>query len=79
MTLHRADAYRLRFDRYLRRGTPIHLPLERKDDPSTERYVRRSRRDGKVRPTHRANDGHIFSWVTTTRDGPSGSGAQLPV
>lgn len=39
MTLHRADPDRLRFDRDLRFGTPIDLPLERKDDPTTARYV----------------------------------------
>lgn len=62
MTLHRADLYRLHFDRYLRFGTPIGLPLERKDDPTTARYVWRTRQDAKVRPAHRENDGHIFSW-----------------
>lgn len=61
MTLHRADLYRRRFDGYLRFGTPFDLPLERKDDPSTGRYVWRTRRDAKVRPSHRANDGRIFS------------------
>lgn len=73
MTLHRADTYRRRFERYLRYGTSIDLPLERKDDPSTERYVWRSRRDEKVRPAHRANDGHIFSWSTPPETGHPGT------
>lgn len=72
MTLHRADTYRLRFDRYLRQGTSIELPLERKDDLSPERYVWRSRRDEKVRPAHRANDGRIFSWSTPPETGHPG-------
>ncbi len=62
MNLHRSDLYRIHFDRYLRFGTPIVLPVERKDEHATDRYVWRSRHDEKVRPSHRANDGHIFSW-----------------
>ncbi len=73
MTLHRADLYRLRFDRYLRFGTPIDLPLERKDDPTTERYVWRTRHDPKVRSTHRENDGRIFSWDDPPETGHPGA------
>lgn len=72
MTLHRADLYRLRFDRWLRFGTPIDLPLERKDDPATDRYVWRTRRDEKVRKTHRMNDGRIFSWDDPPETGHPG-------
>ena len=31
MNLHRSDLYRIHFDRYLRFGTPIVLPIERKE------------------------------------------------
>lgn len=72
MPLHRADLYRRRFDRYLRFGTPIDLPLERKDDPTTARYVWRTRRDPKVRRFHRANDGRIFSWNDPPETGNPG-------
>jgi SPP1 gp7 family putative phage head morphogenesis protein len=57
----RTDVHRLRFDRYLRFGTPIAFSLERKDDQSADRHVWRTRCDAKVRPSHRANDGRIFS------------------
>ena len=72
MNLHRADLYRLRFDRWLRFGTPIDLPLERKDDPATDSYVWRTRRDEKVRKTHRMNDGRIFSWDDPPETGHPG-------
>ena len=54
------DLYRLAFVEYLRRGTPIRLG--QKQAPSTDRYVWHTRNDEKVRQSHRANDGHIFSW-----------------
>lgn len=52
--------YRKAFLEYLRKGTPIHLSV--KEHPATSHYVWRTRRDGKVRPSHAANDGRIFAW-----------------
>lgn len=52
--------YRKAFLEYIRRGTPIHLSL--KQEQSTTHYIWRTRRDGKVRPSHAANDGQVFSW-----------------
>jgi SPP1 gp7 family putative phage head morphogenesis protein len=54
------DAYRTAFVEYLCRGTPIRLSL--KQAAVTDRYVWRTRRDERVRLSHRMNDGRIFSW-----------------
>ncbi|ODR99451.1 hypothetical protein AUC68_05655 [Methyloceanibacter methanicus] len=61
--------YRKAFEAYLRFGTPIALDgeLEGKSKrvannrPSTH-YIWRTRGDGRVRPSHAANDGKIFAW-----------------
>lgn len=60
MTIVDADAYRKGFVLYLRKGVPIRLG--RKEVHSTERYVWRTRGDGKVRLEHRRNEGRIFRW-----------------
>lgn len=60
MNIINTDAYRTAFSEYLRRGTPIRLSLKQVAD--TERYVWRTQRDERVRPSHRMNDGRIFSW-----------------
>ncbi|GFO82237.1 MAG: hypothetical protein A49_18640 [Methyloceanibacter sp.] len=63
--------YRKAFEAYLRRGTPIDLrgraALEEKAEPAARNrpathYIWRTRGDGKVRPSHAANDGKIFAW-----------------
>lgn len=56
----------------MRFGTPIDLLFERKDDAPTDRYVWRTRRDEKVRKTHRMNDGRIFSWDDRPETGHPG-------
>lgn len=54
------EAYRRAFVEYLRKGTPIRLG--RKQGQASGRYVWRTRRDERVRASHRANDGRIFDW-----------------
>lgn len=54
------DEYRRSFGEYLRRGAPIRLG--RKQTAPGGQYVWRSRRDARVRPSHRANDGQLFDW-----------------
>lgn len=55
-----ANLYRQAFDAYLRKGTPIDLSL--KQARPTTHYIWRTRNDGKVRPSHAANDGEFFAW-----------------
>jgi SPP1 gp7 family putative phage head morphogenesis protein len=64
------EAYRTAFVEYLRRGTPIRLSL--KQAGVTEQYVWRSRRDERVRLSHRANDGRVFSWAEPPATGQPG-------
>ena len=53
-------AYKRAFETYLRNGTPVALSL--KQARPTTHYIWRTRGDGKVRPSHAANDGKIFAW-----------------
>ena len=52
--------YRKAFQAFLRKGTPIEWTI--KQERATSHYVWRTREDGKVRPSHAANDGHVFAW-----------------
>lgn len=72
MNIINTDAYRTAFVEYLRRGTPILRSL--KAEQLTNRYVWRTRRDGKVRPAHRRNDGRIFRWSDAPETGHPGEG-----
>lgn len=54
------DAHREAFRRYLRHGTPMRLSF--KEEPSTTHYVWRTRRDERVRSSHREFDGHLIAW-----------------
>lgn len=56
-------AYKKAFNLYLRRGIPIELSLKAalQEHPTTH-YIWRTRGDGKVRASHAANNGRIFSW-----------------
>ena len=62
--------YRIAFEQYLRRGTPLALSL--KQARSTTHYIWRTRRDGKVRPSHAVNNGKIFSWDNPPSTGHPG-------
>ncbi len=74
MELSRTPAYKKAFNDYLRRGVPIEwslkamaaargeLSLKAAQEHPTTHYVWRTRGDGKVRATHAANNGRIFSW-----------------
>jgi len=65
MSLTQTPAYRKAFDEYLRHGTPIDLSPKadsrRADAHTTSHYVWRTQKDGRVRPSHRANEGKIFA------------------
>mgnify|MGYP000572021665 CR=1 FL=1 len=72
MRVTQTPAYRKAFDQYIRHGTPIGLSLKAdggsSDARPTTHYIWRTQGDGRVRPSHRANDGKIFgpnhSWRT---------------
>lgn len=55
--------YARAFNLYLCKGTPIELSLKAavQEHPTTQ-YIWRTRGDGKVRASHAANNGRIFSW-----------------
>jgi len=62
--------YRIAFEQYLRRGTPIDLTL--KQARTTTNYIWRTRKDRKVRASHAANDGKIFAWNNPPSTGHPG-------
>ncbi len=62
--------YRKAFQAYIRKGIPIERSL--KQGRLTTHYVWRTRSDGKVRDSHRANDGKIFSWDSPPATGHPG-------
>lgn len=61
-------AYKKAFAHYLRTGAPIDLTLkaaakaEAEAEHTTTHYIWRTRGDNKVRASHAANNGKIFSW-----------------
>jgi hypothetical protein len=61
MNITYTKAYREAFGEYLRKGTPIRRSL--KQAATSDRYVWRTQRDGRVRLTHLRNDGRIFPWA----------------
>jgi len=54
------NLYKKAFEAYLRKGTPIELSV--KQARPTTRYIWRTRNDGKVRSSHAAREGLVFSW-----------------
>lgn len=71
--------YQKAFEQYLRKGTPIDLSLkmmtartETRDNHSTALYRWRTAGDGKVRPSHVANEGRIFNWDVAPATGHPG-------
>ena len=70
MTITYAGPCRTAFTEYLRRGTPIRLSL--KQAGITDQYIWRTRCDERVRPSHRINDGRIFSWSDPPATGHPG-------
>ena len=62
--------YKRAFEAYMRFGTPIDLSLKRV--PPTTHYIWRMQRDGKVRPSHAANDGRVFAWDAPPATGHPG-------
>lgn len=70
MSVFEQNSYRKAFSEYLRKGTPIRLG--QKQFLSGDQYVWRTEGDEKVRPSHRANDGHIFSWDDPPETGHPG-------
>lgn len=68
MEITSSEAYRRAFDLYLRKGVPIEqslIELTRKARAvrsGGSHYIWRTRGDNKVRASHAANNGRIFSW-----------------
>ena len=66
--LRKTRAYKHAFEAYMRTGEPIGMAevkaraTSEGEERSTTRYIWRTQGDGKVRASHRANDGKIFSW-----------------
>jgi SPP1 gp7 family putative phage head morphogenesis protein len=71
MTVIDQEAYRVAFVEYLRKGTPIRTAT--KEATPTGQYVWHTRNDEKVRPSHRANDGHLFDWSDSPATGHPGA------
>lgn len=69
-TIH-TPAYRKSFIQYLRRGTPISLSFKADERPTTQ-YIWRTTGDDKVRSSHAANNGKIFSWNNPPETGHPG-------
>ena len=65
-----SDDYKKAFDAYLRHG--LMLAPNTKAAPTTSYYIWRTRKDGKARPSHVANDGKIFSWNNPPATGHPG-------
>lgn len=70
MNMYHSDAYRAAFLAYIRKGTPIRRSLKQSVD--TAQYVWRTQQDDKVRASHRANDGRVFSWSSPPPTGHPG-------
>ena len=64
------EDYRRAFVEYLRKGTPIRL--DTKQTETRDQYVWQTQHDKKVRPSHRANDGHLFDWSSPPDTGHPG-------
>lgn len=62
--------YQKAFQAYLRKGTPIEWSI--KQERPTTHYIWRTRRDGKVRSTHAAREGQVFSWNDPPQGGNPG-------
>ena len=62
--------YRKAFLEYLRKGTPIARSI--KQGQTTSHYIWRTRQDNKVRSSHAANDGRVFSWDNPPSTGHPG-------
>ncbi len=58
------EFYHKAFMKYIRYGIPMELSLKKEtaDNHSTQKYIWRTQRDGKVRDSHRKNEGKVFSW-----------------
>jgi SPP1 gp7 family putative phage head morphogenesis protein len=61
-TENNTTAYQKAFQLYLRRGTSVEYTLRKATSHPTTHYIWRTRGDGKVRPSHAANNGKIFAW-----------------
>ncbi len=64
------NLYRKAFQEYLRKGTPIEWSV--KQARPTTHYIWRTRGDEKVRPSHAANNGKVFSWDSPPPTGHPG-------
>ncbi|MDR0808982.1 MAG: hypothetical protein LBE86_07640 [Gemmobacter sp.] len=66
------DAYRTAFAEYLRRGHAV--PAVAETEGRDRAPVWQTRRDAKVRPSHRMNDGRVSSWADPPETGHPGEG-----
>lgn len=62
--------YRKAFIQYLRKGIPIELSIKAsQEEQESPYYVWETVGDDKVRPSHAARDGDVFSWNQSPRPG----------
>lgn len=71
-----SKSYRKAFQAYLRKGTPIERYIKQKR--TTTHYIWRTRGDDKVRPSHAANNGRVFSWNDPPETGHPGEDYGCP-
>lgn len=71
MHITQTTAYQKAYVRYLRYGIPLEVSLKAEAHP-TPYYIWRTRGDGKVRASHAANAGKIFSWENPPPTGNPG-------
>lgn len=70
--LYSTPLYKKAFLEYIRKGTPIDVFIKNYEAKNSGQYVWRTRQDGKVRLSHQANNGKVFSFDSPPATGNPG-------
>jgi hypothetical protein len=70
--LYSTSLYKKAFLEYIRKGTPIDVFIKNYQTKSSGQYIWRTREDGKVRLSHQANNGKVFSFDSPPETGNPG-------